>query len=368
MVKSINFKNFKSENIVFDKPEEVKSKAAGVVYYRIKVTYKYEDGSMGPLYIEGPMENSRGPINDPKDGKDNWNVFTKYDLSNVDQYAFVNRDDRDGKELGTMYKLLNASAKFVYDYRKECGLTNLKNLDACVDKFRDVMMWTLEDGYPKPGTNPAKYWNLTKYEWQGKEVKTNFTLPSNDSKDGIALDWSEIDGGKVQIQHIPVIKIENITIASQIPSIKMAMYSSVITNWSARSRENMQAGTMAKMLEDEAKAAEIAELKRQLMEERAKNAAHSPVKLPANPVKVDIVESKSISASVSDVVSSANQVMQASVAALAPPPTVPVVPEIPAAPVVPTIPAVPAVPDLKSVLNSTSGTSLGLPGNVELPF
>jgi hypothetical protein len=367
MVKSINFKNFKSENIVFDKPEEVKSKAAGVVYYRIRVTYRYEDGSTGPLYIEGPMENSRGPINDPKDGKDNWNVFTKYDLSNQDQYSFVNRDDRDGKDLGTMYRLLNASAKFVYDNRKECGLTNLKNLDACVDKFRDVMMWTLEDGYPKPGTNPAKYWNLTKYVWQGKEVKTNFTLPSNDSKDGIALDWSEVDGNKVQIEHIPVIKIENITIASQIPSIKMAMYSSVITKWSAKSRENMQAGTMAKMLEDAAKAAEISELKRQLMEERAKNTTRSPIKLPPNPVKVDIVESKSISSSVADVISSVSQVVQASVAALAPPPPIVEMQSLGLS-TPPVIQVVPTIPDLKSVLNSTSGTSLGLPGNVELPF
>jgi ribosomal protein L29 len=363
MVKKVNFKDFKPEHVMFDKPEEVKSKAAGVVYYRIRVTYKYPDGSMGPLYIEGPMENSRGPLNDPKEGKDNWNVFTKYDLSNAEQYAFVNRDDRDGKELGTMYKLLNASAKFVYDNRKECGLTNLKNLDACFDKFREIMMWTLEDGYPKPGTNPAKYWNLTKYEWQGKTVTTNFTLPSADSKDGIVLNWSEIDGNKVQIEHIPVIKIENITIASQIPSIKMSMYSSVITKWSARSRENMQAGTMAKMLEDAAKAAEIEELKKQLMEERAKNATRSPARLPPNPVKIDIVENVVVPTAqappmvipgISEVVASMASV------SVSEPPKAPEVAPLP-------LPLPPApVADLKAMLGSTAGTTL--PGNIELPF
>lgn len=366
MVKKVNFKDFKPEHVVFDKPEEVKSKAAGVVYYRIKVTYKYPDGSMGPLYIEGPMENSRGPVNDPKDGKDNWNVFTKYDLSNEDQYSFVNRDDRDGKELGTMYKLLNASAKFVYDNRKECGLTNLKNLDACLDKFREIMMWTLEDGYPKPGTNPAKYWNLTKYEWQGKTITTNFTLPSLDSKDGIVLDWSEIDGNKVQIEHIPVIKIENITIASQIPSIKMSMYSSVVSKWNARSRENMQAGTMAKMLEDAAKAAEIAELKKQLMEERAKNAARSPAKLPPNPVKIDIVENAVATPVVqAPVIPGISEVAASMASVSVSAPVVPPAPEVEPLPLPPPPPPAP-VTDLKAMLGSTAGTNL--PGNIELPF
>lgn len=360
MVKSVNFKAFKPENVVFTNEGEIKSKAAGVSYYRIKIAYKYDDGSFGPLYIEGPMETSRGPMNDPKDGKDNWNVFTKFDLSNPDQYAFVNRDDRDGKELGTLYRLFNACAKFVYDNRKECGLNNLKNLDACIDKFRDIMMWTLEDGYPKPGTNPAKYWNLTKYEWQGKSITTNFTLPSASSKDGITLDWSEIDGNKVQIEHIPVIKIENITIASQIPSIKMAMYSSVVSKWSAKARENMQAGTMAKMLEDAARAAEIEDLKRQLMEERAKNAKpSSPKKLPPNPVKVDIVEkSEAIAENVTKAVTESKSVIagmddfKASVAAKPVAST--------------TTPAPTGVTDLKSLINSTAGVSITEDEELEL--
>lgn len=338
MVKSVNFKNFNPENVVFLNEGEIKSKAAGVSYYRIKITYKYDDGYTGPLYIEGPMETSRGPLNDPKDGKDNWNVFTKFDLSNPEQYAFVNRDDRDGKELGTLYKLFNKCAKFVYDNRKECGLNNLKNLDACNDKFRDIMMWTLEDGYPKTGTNPAKYWNLTKYEWQGKSITTNFTLPTAGSKDGITLDWSEIDGNKVQINHIPVIKIENITIASQIPSIKMAMYSSVISNWTTRARENMQAGTMTKMLEDAAKAAELEALRKEVMELRTKNAgAKTPVKLPPNPVKIDIVEKAAVVVEANDVIPGVAELKAAMSSTSLPPP-------------LPT--------DLKSVLNSTAGISI----------
>lgn len=341
MVRSVNFKNFNPANLIFDKPDEQTSKAAGVKYYRIKVTYKYEDGSTGPLYIEGPMEKkSAGPKNDlTKEGKDNWNVFTRYDLSNPEHFAFVNCDDRDGKELGVLYKIKHEAAKFVFTNRKDCGLTTLKTLDSALEKVTNPTGWTPdeEDGYPKAGTNPIKSWNLVKYEWQGKTITTNFTLPSATSKDGVPLNWDDIDGKKVEIDHIPLIKIENVTIAAGKITVKMALTSSVVTKWTAKTHENMQAGTMAKMVEDASLAAELEDLKRQLMEERAKNAkASSPKKLPPNPVKIDIVEKVAVVEDNAVVIPGVAELKAAMSSSSAPPP--------------PT--------DLKSVLNSTAGISI----------
>jgi hypothetical protein len=104
----VSYLNFKPENVIFGKYSAEKSKPDAkngnvVTYYRIPVQYRYEvkkvDGSIVPaisdLFIEGPLEKSRGPKEKMVDeGKFVTSVYTQYDLTNDEHRKFVNVERR----------------------------------------------------------------------------------------------------------------------------------------------------------------------------------------------------------------------------------------------------------------------------------
>lgn len=250
----VNYKDFKSENIVFGKTEECNtSDASGkkIVYYRIPIMYKYEvkrnDGTTtyptSNLYIEGPKEKSRGPTKKEfeKNGsmKEQYSILTKYDLGNEDHLAFVNRDPRNGKPFGTIHKLVMACAQLVYDRGKEVNINDCMDENEMLrNKFYYPMKWTLERGLPT-GENPAGIWKLFRYGKEGHVNETSFYLPIDGGK---KVDWSMIEG--TQIDHQPVFRVDNITIAGGKPTIKIELASSVIYDIASGGPQKIQEDTI----------------------------------------------------------------------------------------------------------------------------
>jgi hypothetical protein len=129
----VSYLNFKPENVIFGKYSAEKSKPKNerenpVTYYRIPIQYRYEvkkaDGSIVPaisdLFIEGPMEKSRGPKEKIMDeGKSITSVYTQYDLTNDEHRKFVNYDDNYP---GTIHSLILAACKNILSNAKHVGM------------------------------------------------------------------------------------------------------------------------------------------------------------------------------------------------------------------------------------------------------
>lgn len=251
----VNYRDFKPENIIFGKVDKAETKdptGKPIVYFRIPITYKYEvrrpDGSVtssiSNLYIEGPREKSRGPTKKEfeKNGamKEQYSILTKYNLEDDDHSAFVNRDPRSGKPFGTIHKLSMACAQYVYDHGSEVGINDCFDENEMLrNKFYYPMKWKLEKGMPVPGENPAGIWKLFRYGKADRTYETSFVLPIEGGK---KVDWKMIEG--CQIDHQPVFKIDNITIAGGKPTIKIEVASSVIYDISESTSQSMQDDTI----------------------------------------------------------------------------------------------------------------------------
>jgi hypothetical protein len=250
----VKYSDFNPANIVFGKTDEANATGQDgkpIKYFRIPIQYNYEvttsDGRKtfvkSGLYIEGPKENSRGPqskVYPEKGNKVVHSIFTKYDLTNPEQYSFINRDDVNP---GTIHKLCLKCCEEVFNRKGELQVS-CRILDSMQDLLHYPVKWTLgNDGRPT-GENPAAIWKLFRY---GKDYtrETDFILPVNG---GQKIAWDMISNSR--IQHQPVIKVDNITIAGGRPSIKMEVASSVVFDIMSSTGPKLQEDTIAEAAKD----------------------------------------------------------------------------------------------------------------------
>jgi hypothetical protein len=251
----VKYSDFDSSRIIFGKTDEANATGQDgkpIKYFRIPIQYLYEVISTtgvktnvkGPLYIEGPKETSRGPqtkIYADKGNKEVHSVFTKYDLSNSDHMAFISRDDVNP---GTIHKLCLKCCEEVFNRKGEVGVA-CRQLASMEDLLHYPVKWTLgSDGRPT-GENPAAIWKLFRYGKEGYTRETDFILPING---GQKVSWEMISASR--IEHQPVFKVDNITIAGGRPSIKMEMASSVIYDIISGGGPSLQADTVAEVAKD----------------------------------------------------------------------------------------------------------------------
>lgn len=286
-INTVRYDQFKPQNLKFSDPEPCEAKGPGgatIVYFRIRFNYEYEvtraDGSVGtvtgPLYIRGPRESSKGPSSKTmeKSGKmqEQWSIMTQYDLKNPAHLAFVNRDTRGGQEAGTIHKLIMACAENVFKNKKKVGLNDCEDIRDTFKKFHYPLLWELDGGYPT-GKNPAGFWKLFRYTGKnGKVNQSSFMLEDQE------MDWSHLEG--TQIDHIPVFKVENITIAGGKPTVKVDLASSAVLSIKDRGSANLL-GDIDSDLTPEEK-----EERRKLKEKYANVSVTNNVAKPASPVSV----------------------------------------------------------------------------------
>jgi len=250
----VKYSDFDPSRMIFGKTDEANATGQDgkpIKYFRIPIQYLYEVVSAsgvktnvkGPLYIEGPKETSRGPqtkIYTDKGNREVHSVFTKYELSNADHMAFIGRDDVNP---GTIHKLCLKSCEEVFNRKGEVGVA-CRQLASMEDLLHYPVKWTLgNDGRPT-GENPAAIWKLFRY---GKDYtrETDFILPVNG---GQKIAWDMISNSR--IQHQPVIKVDNITIAGGRPSIKMEVASSVVFDIMNSTGPKLQEDTIAEASKD----------------------------------------------------------------------------------------------------------------------
>ena len=250
----VKYSDFNPANIVFGKTDEANATGQDgkpIKYFRIPIQYNYEvttsDGRKtfvkSGLYIEGPKETSRGPqskVYPEKGNKVVHSIFTKYDLTNPEQFNFINRDDVNP---GTIHKLCLKCCEEVFNRKGEVQVA-CRILDSMQDLLHYPVKWTLgNDGRPT-GENPAAIWKLFRY---GKDYtrETDFILPVNG---GQKIAWDMISSSR--IQHQPVFKVDNITIAGGRPSIKMEVASSVVYDIISSTGPSLQQDTIAEAAKD----------------------------------------------------------------------------------------------------------------------
>jgi hypothetical protein len=242
----VSYLNFKPENVIFGKYSAEKSKPDAkngnvVTYYRIPVQYRYEvkkvDGSIVPaisdLFIEGPLEKSRGPKEKMVDeGKFVTSVYTQYDLTNDEHRKFVNYDDNYP---GTIHSLILAACKNILSIANDVGMNKCDDERDVLKAFHYPIKWTLEKGRPAMGKNPGGVWKLFRYGKEPNVMETQFILPIDKGK---KISWDLLRN--TNIEHKPLYRINSITIASERPSIKIDLYSSVVYNITPRGANDMQ--------------------------------------------------------------------------------------------------------------------------------
>ena len=241
----VSYLNFKPENVIFGKYSAEKSKPDKngnvVTYYRIPIQYRYEvkkvDGSTVPaisdLFIEGPMEKSRGPKEKMVDeGKSVTSVYTQYDLTNDEHRKFVNYDDNYP---GTIHSLILAACKNILSIANDVGMNKCDDERDVLKAFHYPVKWTLEKGRPALGKNPGGVWKLFRYGKEPNVMETQFILPIDK---GRKISWDLLRN--TNIEHKPLYRINSITIASERPSIKIDLYSSVVYNITPRGANDMQ--------------------------------------------------------------------------------------------------------------------------------
>lgn len=269
----VNYKDFNPANIIPGKTESFEATGEDgkpIKYFRIPIMYNYEvkkaDGSVGyarsELFIEGPRERSRGPATREfaQGGKMKTvhSIITRYDLNNDEHFKFINRDNA---KPGTIHKLAMGCCQIVYDRGSEVGINDCPHPDMMMYKLHYPVKWKLEKGLPVPGENPAGLWKLFRYGKEPYIKETNFYLPIDGGK---RIDWSMISNA--DIDHIPVFKVDNITIAGGRPSIKIELTSSVVYDIIASGSVNMQKDTIEDAAKDPALEARLREQIRQLEE------------------------------------------------------------------------------------------------------
>lgn len=242
----VSYLNFKPENVIFGKYSAEKSKPDAktgqvVTYYRIPIQYRYEvkktDGSVVPaisdLFIEGPREKSRGPKEKVVDeGKSVTSVYTQYDLTNDEHRKFVNYDDNYP---GTIHALILTACKHILTIANDVNMNKCDDERDVLKAFHYPIKWTLEKGRPALGKNPGGVWKLFRYGKEPNVMETQFILPIDKGK---KISWDLIRN--TNIEHKPLYRVSSITIASERPSIKIDLFSSVVYDITPRGANDMQ--------------------------------------------------------------------------------------------------------------------------------
>jgi hypothetical protein len=283
----VSYLNFKPENVIFGKYSAEKSKPDAktgqvVTYYRIPIQYRYEvkktDGSVVPaisdLFIEGPREKSRGPKEKVVDeGKSVTSVYTQYDLTNDEHRKFVNYDDNYP---GTIHSLILAACKHILTIANDVNMNKCDDERDVLKAFHYPIKWTLEKGRPALGKNPGGVWKLFRYGKEPNVMETQFILPIDKGK---KISWDLIRN--TNIEHKPLYRVSSITIASERPSIKIDLFSSVVYDITPRGANDMQDD----LIEEAAQDSGLTERLRQqlkLAEEASGHLADAPK--PDSPV------------------------------------------------------------------------------------
>jgi len=264
----VSYEKFNPNNIIFGKTETNQSKAdisgKKVTYYRIPISYKYEiqknDGTtsyaISDLYIEGPKEKSRGPkdkeiLNSDGSVKVITSIYTQYDLSKSEHFNFVNYDDN---RPGTIHSLVLKCCDTVLERSSDVNINDCSDTRDMMKKFHYPIKWEMDRGKPVPGKNPGGIWKLFKYGKEPNTVSTTFILPIDG---GQKIDWDFLKNQN--IEHRPLFKINNITIAGGHPSIKIDLFSSVVYEMSARGANDLQADLVREVEADEGLSAKLRE-------------------------------------------------------------------------------------------------------------
>ena len=365
----VSYLNFKPENVIFGKYSAEKSKPDAkngnvVTYYRIPVQYRYEvkkvDGSIVPaisdLFIEGPLEKSRGPKEKMVDeGKFVTSVYTQYDLTNDEHRKFVNYDDNYP---GTIHSLILAACKNILSIANDVGMNKCDDERDVLKAFHYPIKWTLEKGRPALGKNPGGVWKLFRYGKEPNVMETQFILPIDK---GRKISWDLLRN--TNIEHKPLYRINSITIASERPSIKIDLYSSVVYNITPRGANDMQDD----LIEEAAQDSGLTERLRQQLKLAEEASGHlSDAVKPPSPVASQMSQITAVMNTATSVVKEtpveqivvpvimapapapAPQIVQTIPAPVFVPPPIIEAPQIilPPAPVVPTIIEAPVIPGL----------------------
>jgi hypothetical protein len=292
----VSYEKFNPNNIIFGKTETQQSKAdisgKKVTYYRIPISYKYEiqksDGTtsyaISDLYIEGPKEKSRGPkdkeiLNSDGSVKVITSIYTQYDLSKTEHFNFVNYDDN---RAGTIHALVLKCCDTVLERSSDVNINDCSDTRDMMKKFHYPIKWEMDRGKPVPGKNPGGIWKLFKYGKEPNTVSTTFILPIDG---GQKIDWDFLKNQN--IEHRPLFKVNNITIAGGHPSIKIDLFSSVVYEMASRGTNDLQADLIREVEADEGLSSKLREQLRLAKEAFASvNTATSVA--PNTPVVVPI--------------------------------------------------------------------------------
>jgi hypothetical protein len=280
----VNYKDFNPANIIAGKTDSydaIGEDGKAIKYFRIPILYNYEvkkaDGSTGyarsELYIEGPREKSKGPTTKDfaQGGKTKTvhSIITRYDLNKQEHFDFINRD---ASKPGTIHKLAMGCCQIVYDKSSEVGINDCPHPDMMMYKLHYPVKWKMDKGLPIPGENPAGLWKLFRYGKEPYVKETSFFLPGSAKP----VNWGLISSA--EIDHLPVFKVDNITIAGGRPSIKIELASSVIYDIIAGGGNKIQEETLKEVSKDTILVAKLQEQIRQLEEAAAKmNISNNPV-------------------------------------------------------------------------------------------
>jgi hypothetical protein len=300
----VSYLNFKPENVIFGKYSAEKSKPDAktgqvVTYYRIPIQYRYEvkktDGSVVPaisdLFIEGPREKSRGPKEKMVDeGKSVTSVYTQYDLTSDEHRKFVNYDDNYP---GTIHALILAACKHILTIANDVNMNKCDDERDVLKAFHYPIKWTLEKGRPALGKNPGGVWKLFRYGKEPNVMETQFILPIDKGK---KISWDLIRN--TNIEHKPLYRVSSITIASERPSIKIDLFSSVVYDITPRGANDMQDD----LIEEAAQDSGLTERLRQQLKlaEEASGHLADAVK-PPSPVSSQIAQITAVMQNVSTV-------------------------------------------------------------------
>jgi hypothetical protein len=304
----VDYSDFNANNIIFGKIDEQQTESNGqkIKYYRIPIEYAYDiktkDGnvvkSRGPLYINGPKQTSRGPqtASFPKDngepGKIVHSIMTRFDLSNSEHVRFVNRDNGS-----TMHDLAVRCAEHCFDVSDKISI-NCSSLAGMMDLLHYPIKWKLEKGRPVPGVNPAAIWKLFRYGKDGANIKeTSFYLPVDG---GRKIAWDMISNNN--IEHKPLFRVNNITIAGGRPSIKIDVVSSIVLDILPGEGPNLQQEEIDNVAQDSFVVDKLMQKIRELEMEKAalvgagtSNAKPpSPVSTPASLIVPGIIPVASV--------------------------------------------------------------------------
>jgi hypothetical protein len=356
MSHKVSFRDFDPARVIFDKIDGKTTKDSNgtdIKYFIINLKYKYEVNGrdvVDRLYIEGPKLKSRGPQNKTYEdkGRSVWSIYNRFDISDPDQLDFINTDNN---KPGTMHRLARKCCEFVFNNKKDLGNPKGSNPDVMVT---DVMHYPIrfQDNDMTGMTNPSAIFKLMRYGKDPANMKeASFILPINGGK---KIDWSMISDSN--IIHVPLLKVDNITVAGGHPTIKMELVSSVIHEIVSGGSENLQKDTVEKAnVSPEAAAALEARLKEMEAKLAAMTAAASkpsPLESAAASAPPVVPTSPDQIPGLPSVVVSPPVVRQEYVAPT-PPPVVPSLDAVLSA--APSLPSLPTTMDLPSGLPNLPG-------------